>query len=258
MKIKTYVINLKESVDRRKIILEETLRYPCMDVEMVGAINGRRMSSKDVKDNFDVLKFTYRYRRTPKRGEIGCVQSHRECYKRLLESGEEFALILEDDAVFYYPERVETMINETVRKLKKSIPHLISFSTHAIYYTKSVYQIDDFFFYRLWDAYGACGYLINKKAAERLLKISRPSIVADDFTYMKNIGILVEGIYPTFMSGGSCIDKPSEIQNDCTDFVRLSDLPFWHQLKHCWARFYYESLLFLKILSFRNYFKDRN
>lgn len=258
MKIKTYVINMKESVVRRNALLSEVTKYPCMDVEIVEAVNGRRMSSEDVKKNFDVLKFTYRYRRTPKRGEIGCVHSHRECYKRLLASDEEFALVLEDDVVFFYPERVDSLIKEMAGKMKSAQPHIISFTTHAIYYTKSVHLVDNFSFYRLWDAYGACAYLINKKAAERLLKASRPSIVADDFTYMKRIGILSEGIYPTFISGGSSIDKPSEIQGDCTDYVRLSDLPFRYQLKHCWTRFYCELLLSAKVLSFRNYFKDRN
>lgn len=258
MKIKTYVINQKESVARRNTMLAEITKYPCMDMEFVEAVNGKRMSSEDVKEHFDVLKFTYRYRRTPKRGEIGCVQSHRECYKKLLESGEEFALIFEDDVIFFYPEKVEFLIKEAAGKLKTTVPHVISFSTHALYYTKSVYQIDNYSFYRLWDAYGACAYLINKKAAERLLKGTRPSIVADDFTFMKRIGILAEGAYPTFISGESSIDKPSEIQDDCTDFVRLSDLPFQYLLKHCWTRFYCEFLLHVKVLSFRNYFKDRN
>lgn len=258
MKIKTYVINQKESVARRNIMLAEITKYPCMDMEFVEAVNGKRMSSEDVKKHFDVLKFTYRYRRTPKRGEIGCVQSHRECYKKLLESGEEFALIFEDDVIFFYPEKVELLIKEAAGKLKTTVPHVISFSTHAVYYTKSVYQIDNFSFYRLWDAYGACAYLINKKAAERLLKGTRPSIVADDFTFMKRIGILAEGAYPTFISGESSIDKPSEIQDDCTDFVRLSDLPFRYLLKHCWTRLYCEFLLHVKVLSFRNYFRDRN
>ena len=83
MKIKTYVINMKESVVRRNALLSEVTKYPCMDVEIVEAVNGRRMSSEDVKKNFDVLKFTYRYRRTPKRGEIGCVHSHRELQKTI-------------------------------------------------------------------------------------------------------------------------------------------------------------------------------
>ena len=57
MKIKTYVINLKESVVRRNALLSEVAKYPCMDVEIVEAVNGRKMSSEDIKKNFDVLKF---------------------------------------------------------------------------------------------------------------------------------------------------------------------------------------------------------
>lgn len=258
MKVKTYLINQKESVDRRNTMLAELIKYPCMDVEIVEGINGKRLSPEYVKTNFDVLKFVYRNRRTPKRGEIGCILSHRECYKRLLDSDEDYALILEDDIVFFYPEKVEFLIRETTGKLKKNSPHVISFATHNIYYTGKVYDIDDFSFHKLWDAYGACAYLINRKAAERLLKISRYSIVADDFTFMKKIGILIEGIYPTFITGLSNIDMPTEIQTDHTDFIRLWDLPLWYQFKHCWARLYCKLLLSVKIFSYREYSEGSN
>ena len=46
MKIKTYVINLKRSADRREYILKETARYACMDVELVEAVDGYRLYRK--------------------------------------------------------------------------------------------------------------------------------------------------------------------------------------------------------------------
>ena len=97
MKIKTYVINLKDSVDRRKAILAETAKYPFMDVELVEAVDGRKLKQEEIKACFDLKKFVNHYYRTPKGGEIGCTLSHRICYRKLLESEEEFALVLEDD-----------------------------------------------------------------------------------------------------------------------------------------------------------------
>nr|WP_129733145.1 glycosyltransferase family 25 protein [Parabacteroides goldsteinii] len=259
MKIKTYVINLKESVDRREKVWAETQKYPCLDVEWVEAVNGRTLSSEDVRKRFNVMEFIYKYVRTPNRGEIGCTLSHRECCRRLLESEEEYALILEDDVVFLDQERVEDMLEKITSLLKRTTPHLITLSTHLIYYKNKKLQIDNYSIYKLWMVWGTCAYLINRKAAGKLLSVSRPFIVADDFTYMQRKGILVEGIYPTFAAGASSMENiQTEIQNGDTDLIYRSDIPFQHRLKYYWVRLCCKLLLYVNVLSIRRYLKGRN
>ena len=119
MKIQTYVINLKRSADRREYILKETARYACMDVELVEAVDGYRLLPEETERLFDVKRFTYRYKRHPYPGEVGCTLSHQECYRRLLNSDEEVALILEDDIVFLKPELVDAVMTECCEMLKK-------------------------------------------------------------------------------------------------------------------------------------------
>lgn len=254
MKIKTYVINLKESVDRKEKALAETQKYPCLDVEWVEAVNGKTLSPVGVREQFNVMEFIYRNQRTLKRGEIGCTLSHRECYRRLLESEEEYALILEDDVVFFVQERVEDMLQKITDLLKKTTPHLITLLTdHSVYYRKKQQQIDNYSICKLWSAWGTCAYLINRKAAKKLLSVSRPFIVADDFTYMKRQGILVEGIFPAFADGASSMGKvQTEIQSSDVDSVYWSDIPFQHRLKsNYWVRLYCKLLLSVKVLSVR-------
>lgn len=250
MKIKTYVINLKESVERREKALVEIQKYPCMDVEWVEAVNGRNLSSKDVREQFNVLGFIYRYVRTPSRGEIGCTLSHRECYRRLLESEEEYALILEDDVVFFYQEKVEDLLEKIVELLKKTTPHLITLSIHETYYKEKKRQIGNYFIYKLWDGTGTYAYLINRKAARILLSVSRPFIVADDFLYIRRKGILVEGIYPTFVAETSSTGiVQTEIQDG--DSIYLSDMQFQYQLKYYWNKICCRLLIYAKVLSKR-------
>lgn len=49
MKIKTYIINLKESVERREQTLKEVSHYPFMDIEWVEAVNGRTLTEEQVE-----------------------------------------------------------------------------------------------------------------------------------------------------------------------------------------------------------------
>nr|WP_129733146.1 glycosyltransferase family 25 protein [Parabacteroides goldsteinii] len=254
MKIKTYVINLKESVARREKALAEIQKYPCMDVEWVEAVNGKNLSPEDVRERFNIMEFIYRNLRTLRRGEIGCTLSHRECYRRLLESEDEYALILEDDFVFLAPERVEDILEKIIGQLKKTTPHLISLSAnHSVYYRKKQHQIDNYSICKLWSAWGTFAYLINRKAAKKLLSVSRPFIVADDFTYMKRQGILVEGIYPVFAAETSSTGQvQTEIPNGGVSSVYWSDIPFQHRLKcSYWIRLCCKLLLYVKVLSVR-------
>lgn len=203
MKIKTYVINLKDSVDRREAVLAETDKYPFMDVELIEAVDGRKFTQEDIDKYFDFKKFTNRYYRPPKKGEIGCTLSHRMCYRKLLESKDEFVLILEDDVNFLYPKDLETTLNEILDGCKDNKPYFITLAMHILYYPKEYRKLKNYTLYKIYDAWGTCAYLINRQAAECLLSESYPFIVADDFYFMRKRGIQVEGIYPNLVVGGS-------------------------------------------------------
>lgn len=223
MKIKTYVINLKDSVDRREAVLVETAKFPFMDVELVEAVDGRKLDPQEVKACFDLKKFINRYHRTPKGGEIGCTLSHRKCYRKLLESDEEFALILEDDVNFLYPEDVGITLKNILDNCSDDKPYFITLAMHYVYYTEKYRKLGKYTFYRINNAYGTCAYLINRKAAQCMLSVSRPFIVADDYPYIRKKGIQVKGIYPTFTVDASGKDIiPTEIQQESVVRYKIS------------------------------------
>lgn len=251
MKIKTYVINLKDSVDRRVTVLAETAKYYFMDVELIEAVDGRKMKPEEIEACFNSKKFIDRSHRTPKGGEIGCTLSHRECYGKLLKSDEEFALILEDDVNFLYPEDVETTLKDILDEYKDDKPYFITLAMHFVYYPKKCQKLGKYTFYEIYNAYGTCAYLINRKAAECLFSVSRPFVVADDFLFIRQRGIRVKGIYPTFAVGASTQEIIStEIQQES---VSQDKIPIFQ-----YPSIYYEKccrniLVKLGKLSYRHY-----
>lgn len=208
MKIKTYVINLKDAADRKNAVLAELSEYPFMNPEIVEAVDGRKMSPKEVSERFDVRKFQDIWARDATPGEIGCTLSHRECYRRFLESTEEIVLIIEDDVRFLAGEKtVYSLFQEMIGQMSDK-PCVATFTRHTIYYTKGAYQVGEYSFCRVREAWGTCAYLINRNAAEVLLrKIPVPYSVADDYRDMDKKGIKIMSIYPMLAIGKSDIGE---------------------------------------------------
>lgn len=254
MKLKTYVINLKESVDRKERVLAETKKYPCMNLEFVEAVNGRHLPEEEINRQFDSRRFLHRHGREILRGEIGCTLSHRECYRRLLESEENIALILEDDVCFIDPDMVEPLLNGISEKMSRNIPCVISLTRHLLYYKNRKERLGNYSLFGMREGWGTCAYLINKEAARKLLSISKPYYVADDFLLMNKMKIDVKVIYPLLAIGASEMKQiNSEIDRENS---KAGNRTLKYILFKSWNGVCRQLLLRFHILAIRNYGKD--
>lgn len=256
MKIKTYVINLKDSVDRRKRVLNELSKYPFMDYELVEAVDGRIMSQEDIDRKFNSKRFFFRREREVLPPEIGCTLSHRECYRKLLNSKENVALILEDDVEFLDDEKkTKELIKEIIGEMTGK-PCVVTFTRHLNYYSWGKRKIGGYTLCRVRDALGTCAYLINRKAAEVLISIEKPYFVADDFLLMNEYNIRVKSVYPMLAIGASETRKITSLI--ITDFNQLvfSKIPIYHKLLKHISKSYRRILYITGILRKRKYKKN--
>ena len=83
--LKTYVINLERSKDRRAF-QEKQLEAHGLEHEFVPAIDGQLLGPEHHVDDLSP-------------GIVGCAMSHREAYRQALEDGQAAALVVEDDAI---------------------------------------------------------------------------------------------------------------------------------------------------------------
>jgi GR25 family glycosyltransferase involved in LPS biosynthesis len=90
---KIYVINMDKDKDRLKSITS-TLKSNNFNFERIKAINGRELSDEEVKKNTTWMcsKFC-----TP--GQIGCFMSHLKTWKKIANSKDNGAIIMEDDVI---------------------------------------------------------------------------------------------------------------------------------------------------------------
>lgn len=190
--MKTYIINLEKSIDRRRHMHEQLEKYPFLDAEYVTAVDGREMTEEERAKRFDLKSFQARYGKNVRPGEIGCTLSHQKCYRILAQGEKVCALILEDDIV----------VNENIREIMKELetwmdsaePRIVLLSGWYWFLKTGAFHQN----YRLADVYDGFlthSYVINQSAA-RLLIEEKPGITADDWKYIRRKGIDLKALRP--------------------------------------------------------------
>lgn len=95
--MKIYCINLKRS-QRRRQLMERQFERLKMTVEFITALDAREISAEQMLQMIDLDSVTSApHWLSP--GVIACALSHRLCYKKMMESQQPHALILEDDVI---------------------------------------------------------------------------------------------------------------------------------------------------------------
>ena len=95
--LKTYIIHLERSTERLPLV--KALKHALPSPQIVGAIDGRAILAEEVARITKRHVFGKKYPFDLLPGELGCFLSHREAWHQLVASGEDYALVVEDDAV---------------------------------------------------------------------------------------------------------------------------------------------------------------
>jgi glycosyl transferase, family 25 len=113
-------------------------------------------------------------------GEIACAQSHFRCWQRLLATGDEQALILEDDVLI-------SPLLRPVLAVADGFPrdaHLIRFETRCLDVELADHGYDvgrELKLQRIYSAHpGTAGYVITRRGAAHLLAQRWPDLAIDD------------------------------------------------------------------------------
>ena len=93
------LINLDRSQDRLQVI-SKALTDLGLSFSRVQAIDGKKLTEEEVRQWTIPKAKRHLCCRDLTRTEIACCLSHRKCWQMLVDSNEEWALILEDDCIF--------------------------------------------------------------------------------------------------------------------------------------------------------------
>lgn len=196
-KIKTYVINLPEDMERKASISQELSKWKCLDPEWVEAVNGKKLGRDKLDELFDYKK-SKRYQSVDLApGEIGCTLSHYECYKRLLASDQEIALIVEDDIGFDDNTQLEDLLEEAFRYMEREEPLALLLLSFYEYTGNGTKLKDNYVVHTVYKAALTTIYLINKQAARIIVSTGPPYWIADDWSLFRRKGIRIHALCPS-------------------------------------------------------------
>ena len=170
--MKTYVINLDHRTDRLAAVqvainnmgIEDFIRVPAIDTrsqidfpkeqvldESMAAIRrGHRLEHHELTT-----------------GAVGCYLSHMKCWSLLKESGDAFALILEDDVVFSNtPKDFDRIVSIGQAELADGLDILLLGHTFDFVEPERTMSVDKF--------YCTHAYLISALACDKLLRLALP------------------------------------------------------------------------------------
>jgi len=191
--MKTYIINLLSATERKQHMNNITKQNVLLEPVFVEAVDGRAMSDEEKQTAFNREKSFSEYGRTLRSGEIGVALSHYKIYSQMIDEKDKYSIVFEDDV-----ECVLKINDELLSILKpyydSNVPTVILLSGWYEYYKQKKLN-DNYKIASVFDAWLACGYIINNKAAEIILN-EKPFWLADDWWLFKSKGVRVFGIKP--------------------------------------------------------------
>lgn len=238
-----YVINLNQSVDRMSQIKDqlERLNLPFKRVE---AIDGNELEI--AKSRVNHFKFHLSQKRKCENRELGCAESHRKVWNQILENGDRYALILEDDVLL--PKHTDEFLHLIEENLKLDVVNLSSFGSYPLSLEKlkslkknNLYRRPYFKMRSIWKAVECdswklfsftqvkdnfifecsvwpplmSAYIVSQKACRELLKASEELTCPIDYKPRKVKSPIRQGFsYPPFILQNSFIESTIGSRNE--------------------------------------------
>lgn len=228
------VINLDRSPERWTSMQCKLRRFN-IQPERISAVDGQMLTNDEIKSIAQPLTAITKIAcpRELLPGEIGCFLSHRKCWQKLVDSNEQWALILEDDINF--SDRAENYLSNI-----DWIPQGVHIVQLHIWGKQWESQIDskrfklengDELLHPCYPrALGTQAYFISKAAAKQALllsqKISSPvdNFLSGDFSPLSKL-------YPTYRLNPAVVtttEFPSLINSD----NKIKALPYSKDIKN--------------------------
>ncbi|UDQ80197.1 glycosyltransferase family 25 protein [Erwinia rhapontici] len=220
-KMKTFIINLPNSIDR-KAFMQEQCHSLGLNFEFFNAVAGKDFTREEVIKHSRKLTEV----RTP--GELGCALSHIELYRKIVTDNIPVALILEDDVV------LNEDISSVLSSIEKNITgrEIILLNRAKQYLNREIYRFEKNAVYPVAEADLTCSYVITQDAAEALLTFLYPVwLVADRWSLIRQYGVAkVNCLIPEASFLNELAETSTISHRNQEDIVRDNEIA-WQEIK---------------------------
>lgn len=185
---------MKHDTERRNKISKNLNSFD-LSYTFIDAVNGREILAKDYYPMAKNPNFLFNRRHIISPAELGCRLSHKKAIDTFISnSTKEWLMIFEDDIEFSIELINYLRFITSIKSCDDFLIHLggqdgLSTKNRILFKKDKNYTVlkaKSVFSFTLRWLYRTCGYVVNKAAAEKLLKAHEFSFVADDWCFVKN------------------------------------------------------------------------
>ena len=167
--------------------------------QRVPGVDGRKMSAEELRKGYSPVRFFVSQGHRPTVAEVACAMSHRKCWIRLLEDGDELGAVFEDD-MLVDPSAYELAYAQVQADDDSAKPKVWLLSARNRVKDpggKAVVRLLDTA-NDVMGTWGGEGYFLNAAAAKKLVGIQSPvRYVADSWSAYARLGVEISVVFPT-------------------------------------------------------------
>jgi len=200
MKTIIFVMNPDKFCDRR-VALTSLLKKTPFQFQFIAINDDLELTPESIAKNHDSKRTIDSFGRDFSRGELASTLNHLLSYKKFLDTENDFAIILEDDADFIVDDFI-FVIDHLIKIIDKSKPQVYLLTPVISYLnSNSKYLNEDYKIVKVIQSWDSSGYIINREAAKKMINANSKSwFIADDWVrYKRHAKVDLFSVIPTII-----------------------------------------------------------
>ena len=193
-------MNPDKNFERRKVLTELLGKTP-FQFQFMSINDDIELTPAAIKNNHDSKRAIDALGRDLTRGELASTFNHMLCYEKFLDSENDIAIILEDDADFIVDE-FNRVINLITKIIDENKPQVYLLTPVISYLNKNLINLSaDYKVVQVVQSWDSSGYIINRKTAKKLLDTnSKAWFIADDWVrYKRHANVDIFSVIPSII-----------------------------------------------------------
>ena len=193
-------MNPDKYYERRKVLTNLLEKTP-FQFQFIAINDDLELTPNAIAKNHDSKRTIDSFGRDFSRGELASTLNHLLSYKKFLDSENDLALIMEDDADFIIDDFI-FVIKRLIKIIDQRKPEVYLLSPVISYLKNNVKDLsEDYKIVKVIQSWDSSGYIINREAAKKMIKAnSRSWFIADDWVRYKRHGkVDIYSVIPTII-----------------------------------------------------------
>ena len=185
----------------RREALTKLLEKTPFQFQFISINDDLELTPQAIKKNHDSKRTVDSFGRDFSRGELASTLNHLLSYKKFLETKNDLAIIMEDDADFIIDEFI-FVIDHLIKIIDKRKPQVYLLTPVISYLTSNSKDFsEDYKAVEVIQSWDSSGYVINREAAKKMINTNSKSwLIADDWVrYKRHAKVDVFSVIPTII-----------------------------------------------------------